>query len=68
MTVKTMNGRLYKLVGIWDSNMVFSSTEREDDEVMIYSVSELKSLVRIGRLVITERLGAADNRVHENLN
>lgn len=55
MTVKTMNGRLYKLVGIWDSNMVFSSVEREDDEVMIYSVRELKSLVRIGRLVVTDR-------------
>lgn len=54
MTVKTIRGRLYKLVGIWDSNMVFSSVEREDDEVMIYTMKELRSLIRIGRLVVSD--------------
>jgi hypothetical protein len=54
MIIKTMCGRLYKLVGSWDSNMVFSSIEREDDEVMIYSAEELKELLKIGRIIVTE--------------
>jgi hypothetical protein len=51
MIIKTMGGRMYKLVGCWDSNMVFSSVEREDEEVMIFSPKELQALLRIGRLV-----------------
>jgi len=54
MIIKTMSGRLYKLVGVWDSSMVFSSVDREDYEVMIYTKKELRSLIRIGRLVLAE--------------
>jgi hypothetical protein len=55
MIVKTIGGRLYKLVGNWDANMVFSPVDREDDEVMIFSPKELKTLLRIGRLVRADR-------------
>lgn len=51
MTVKTMNGRLYMLVGRWDSNLVFAPLDGKDDEVAIYSLIEFKQLLKEGRLM-----------------
>lgn len=45
MTVKTISGRVYKLVGKWDSDLVFAPVDGKDDEVMLYTPSEVKGLL-----------------------
>ncbi len=42
MTVITNRGRIYKLVGTWDSDLVFMPDDGLDNQVMIYSKDEVK--------------------------
>lgn len=50
MTVITQRGRIYKLVGTWDSDLVFAPDDGLDDQVMIYSKDEVKELLKQGKL------------------
>ncbi len=51
MIVITIRGRVYKLVGRWDSDMVFAPDDGIDDQVMIYTTDELKDLIKQRKLV-----------------
>ncbi len=50
MTVITARGRIYKLVGTWDSDLVFAPDDGLDNQVMIYSPDEVRELLKTGKL------------------
>lgn len=49
MVVKTVRGKVYKLVGKWDTDLVFAPIGRKDDQVVIYTPSEVKELLEEGQ-------------------
>ncbi len=51
MTIITKRGRVYKLVGTWDSELVFAPDDGLDDQVMIYSPDEVKELLKAGKVM-----------------
>ncbi len=51
MTIITKRGRVYKLVGTWDSELVFAPDDGLDDQVMIYSADEVKELLKTGKIL-----------------
>ncbi len=62
MTVITARGRVYKLVGTWDNDLVFAPDDGLDDQVMIYSADEVRELLKTGKLCeVTVGLSAYPN-------
>lgn len=51
MTIITKRGRVYKLVGTWDNELVFAPDDGLDDQVMIYSPDEVKELLKTGQFM-----------------
>ena len=51
MTIITKRGRVYKLVGTWDSDLVFAPDDALDDQVMIYTADEVKELIKAGKIL-----------------
>ncbi len=51
MTIITKRGRVYKLVGTWDSDLVFAPDDGLDDQVMIYSKDEMNELIKRGKIL-----------------
>ncbi len=51
MTIITKRGRVYKLVGTWDSDLVFAPDDGLDDQVMIYSKDEMNELIKKGKIL-----------------
>ena len=51
MTIITKRGRVYKLVGTWDSDLVFAPDDGLDDQVMIYSKDEMNELIKTGKIL-----------------
>ncbi len=49
MTVITKRGRVYKMVGTWDGDLVFAPEDGLDDQVMIYSKDEVDELLKQGK-------------------
>ena len=54
MTIKTNAGQTYKLVGVNGNDKVFASLDSKDNEVLIYSQSEVEELLETGAFVIIE--------------
>lgn len=51
MNIITKRGRIYKLVGTWDSDLVFAPDDGLDDQVMIYSAEEVNEMFKQGKLI-----------------
>ena len=54
MTIKTNAGQNYKLVGVNGKDKVFASLDSNDNEVLIYSQSEVEELLETGTFIIIE--------------
>lgn len=42
------NDKVYQLVGRWDRDMVLAPTSEADEQVLIYTASELETLIETG--------------------
>jgi len=54
VTIKTKAGQTYKLVGVNGKDKVFASLDSKDNEVLIYSQSEVDELLETGAFTIIE--------------
>ncbi len=45
----TYNGKTYKVAGRWDSSIVLSPVEDQDDQCLIYTPGEIEELLETGK-------------------
>lgn len=45
----TYNGKTYEVAGKWDSSIVLSPVEDQDDQCLIYTPGEMEELLETGK-------------------
>ncbi len=45
----TYNGKVYEVAGRWDSSIVLSPVEDQDDQCLIYTPGEIEELLESGK-------------------
>lgn len=43
------SGRVYQIAGRWDRDVVLSPVEEDDEQVLVYTASELETLISEGK-------------------
>jgi hypothetical protein len=58
MMIRTANGRIYRLVGKWDNEIVFAPADGKDDQVLIYTPKEFKQHLDNNMITVVDNISS----------